>query len=348
EPVYTEMFDPTCPGERHVSLTADADVLALVPATAELIAALAQGRANDLLRAAALCARCPVVMAPAMHPRMWEQPATRRNVATVLGDNRVQMIGPVKGEVATGEVGVGRMAEPDEIAAKLLGFCLPQDLIGLRIVVSAGPTAEDIDPARYLTNRSSGKMGFAIAERAAARGAKVTLVAGPVALPTPPGVDRVDVRSALSMQKALWDVMGADLAHADALVMTAAVADYRPEERFEFKMKRAKVGKTMNLELVANPDLLAEFGAARTGERPVLVGFALETLVDDELVEAARGKLEAKGVDLVVANHAADAFDRDDNRATLVTPSSADALPRMPKSELADHVLDAIVASCSS
>ncbi len=348
EPVVTEMFDPTCPGERHVSLTAGAEVLALVPSTAELIAALAQGRANDLLRATALCARCPVVMAPAMHPRMWEHPATQRNVATVLSDNRIEMIGPVRGEVATGEVGVGRMAEPEEIAAKLLSYCVPQDLVGLRIVVTAGPTAEDLDPARYLSNRSSGKMGFAVAERAAARGATVILIAGPVSLPTPQRVKRVDVRSATNMQKALWEVMGADLGHADALVMTAAVADYRPEERFEYKMKRAKVGKTTTLGLVANPDLLAEVGAVRTGVRPVLVGFALETLVDDELVAAARDKLRAKGVDLVVANHAADAFDRDDNRATLVTLSGADPLPRMPKTELADHVLDAIVASCGS
>jgi phosphopantothenoylcysteine decarboxylase/phosphopantothenate--cysteine ligase len=319
----------------------------LVPSTAELIAALAQGRANDLLRATALCARCPVVIAPAMHPRMWEHPATQRNVATVLGDNRIEMVGPVKGEVATGEVGVGRMAEPEVIAAQLLSYCVPQDLVGLRIVVTAGPTAEDLDPARYLSNRSSGKMGFAVAERAAARGATVILIAGPVTLPTPPRVERVDVRSATNMQHALWDEMGADLGHADALVMTAAVADYRPKERFEYKMKRAKLGKTMTLDLQANPDLLAEVGAARTGARPVLVGFALETLVDEELVEAARNKLRAKGVDLVVANHAADAFDRDDNRATLVTLATADSLPRMPKSELADHVLDAIVASCS-
>jgi phosphopantothenoylcysteine decarboxylase/phosphopantothenate--cysteine ligase len=254
----------------------------------------------------------------------------------------------VEGEVATGEVGMGRMAEPADIAAAVLAHVDVRDLAGLRIVVSAGPTVEDLDPARYLSNRSSGKMGFAIAERAARRGATVTLVAGPVALTTPPGVRRVDVRSAEQMRAALWDVLGADLTCADALVMTAAVADYRPVQRRSSKAKRSEQGDRWQLELVANPDLLAEIGAARRGARPLLVGFALETETGEALVARARAKLAAKGVDLVVANHAEEAFDGDDNRVTLVSESDAEPLARMAKTSVADRLLSQVAERCRS
>jgi phosphopantothenoylcysteine decarboxylase/phosphopantothenate--cysteine ligase len=212
------------------------------------------------------------------------------------------------------------------------------------VVVTAGPTVEDLDPVRFLSNRSTGKMGFAVAERAAARGAEVTLIAGPVTLPTPAGVRRVDVRSALEMRGALWQALGEDLGGADALIMSAAVADYRPAETHTKKQKRSD--QSLVLELVPNPDLLAEIGAARAAagaSRPVLVGFAVETDSDEGIVAHARGKLEKKRVDLVVANHAGDAFGKDSNRATLVDRSGAEALGVLPKPALADRILDRVV-----
>ncbi len=346
EPVSIEMFDPSYPGERHVDLAALADVVAIVPATADVIARLAQGRADDLVTALSLCARGPVVLAPAMHPRMWSHPATARNVATLRSDGRVELVGPVHGEVASGETGVGRLAEPedivDAIVAKLpLERARAADLEGLRVVVTAGPTVEDIDPVRFVSNRSTGKMGFAIAEAAARRGARVTLVAGPVSLATPEGVARVDVRSALSMRDALWAALGSDLGLADVLVMTAAVGDYRPRDASDKKLKRDE--RSLSIELVPNPDLLAEIGAARVGRRPLLVGFAVETDTDERIVELAREKLANKRVDLVVANHARDSFGRDDNRATLVERDRALALGTTSKSELADRLLDRVL-----
>jgi len=344
EPVQDEMFDPTYPGEKHVELARVADLVLIVPATADLLARLASGRADDLLTALVLCADSPVLAAPAMHPRMWAHPATARNVATLAADGRVELIGPVHGEVASGERGLGRMAEPEAIAAAALDALTPKDLAGLGVVVTAGPTVEDIDPVRFLGNRSTGKMGFAIAERAAARGADVTLIAGPVALETPRGVRRVDVRSALGMKAALWDALGADLERVDALVMTAAVADYRPAD--ESKTKRKRSAEPLELKLLPNPDLLAEVGAARAGSRPVLVGFAVETADDEGILSYARGKLTQKRVDMIVANHAQDSFGRDDNRATLVTRDGAEPLGVMPKRQLADRILDRIAQRC--
>jgi phosphopantothenoylcysteine decarboxylase/phosphopantothenate--cysteine ligase len=341
ENVAEAMFDPSFPGELHVDLARRADVVLLVPATADLLARLAGGRSDDLVTALALCARGPVIAAPAMHPRMWAHPATRRNVATLAADGRVELVGPVDGAVASGERGVGRMADPADIVAATLARLRPRDLAGLRVVVTAGPTVEDLDPVRFLGNRSTGKMGFAVAERAAARGADVTLIAGPVALATPHGVRRVDVRGALEMRAALSRALGADLAGADALVMTAAVGDYRPAETHPTKRKRTAASLT--LELVPNPDLLAEIGASRGDRRaPVLVGFAVETASDAEVVAYARGKLDAKRVDFVVANHAADAFGKDDNRATLVDRDAAEPLGTLSKLALADRILDRV------
>jgi phosphopantothenoylcysteine decarboxylase/phosphopantothenate--cysteine ligase len=349
------MWDPGFAGELHVALAAEADLVLLVPATADVLARLAAGRADDLVTALALCAKGPVLAAPAMHPRMWAHPATARNVAALETDGRVQLIGPVFGEVASGERGLGRMAEPAAIAAAALSRLAPRDLAGLRLVVTAGPTLEDLDPVRFLGNRSTGKMGFAVAERAAARGAEVTLIAGPVALSTPPGVRRVDVRGALAMRAALWQALGDDLRGADALVMTAAVSDYRPAEQHPTKLKRTPDLTT--LPLVPNPDLLAEVGAARAGlagaagggrsRPPALVGFAVETDTDEGVIAHARRKLAGKRVDLIVANHAADSFGRDDNRATLVTHDAADALGVLPKAALADRILDRVSRLCA-
>ncbi len=342
EPVRDDMWDPSYAGEMHVELARQADVIALVPATADLLARLAHGRADDLVTALALCARSPLVAAPAMHPRMWEHPATCQNVALLAGQGRVRLVGPVAGEVASGEEGMGRMADPQAIVAEIVRTVAQEDLGGLRVVVTAGPTLEDVDPVRYLGNRSSGRMGFAVAGRAAERGAEVTLIAGPVSRPTPAGVRRVDVRGALSMRAALREVLGPRLDGADALVMAAAVADYRPAEASESKVK--KTDERITLALVKNPDLLAEVGAARRGGRPILVGFALETSRGDELVHYARRKLAEKRVDLVVANHAADAFGGDDNRATFVTTEAVEELPTLSKIALADVLLDRVRA----
>jgi phosphopantothenoylcysteine decarboxylase/phosphopantothenate--cysteine ligase len=286
---------------------------------------------------------------------MWDHPATQRNVATLRSDGRVQFVGPVDGPLASGESGMGRLAEPDAIVtAALLAMAAERggsrdatlvqaptrDLHGYRVIVSAGPTVEDIDPVRFLSNRSTGRMGFAVAERAAARGAVVTLVTGPVELATPTGVKRVDVRGAREMKAALDTEFGPQLDAADALIMTAAVADYAPREQYAHKMKKA--GDAISLDLVKNPDLLAEIGAARNGTRPVLVGFAVETAEPDILVAYAQKKLREKKVDIIVANPAAEAFAAATNRATFVTENAADAMPLMSKNDLADQILDRV------
>jgi phosphopantothenoylcysteine decarboxylase/phosphopantothenate--cysteine ligase len=352
ESVKTDMFDPAWPGEMHVDLAARADAILVVPATADVLARLAHGRADDLVTALALCAKCNVLAAPAMHPRMWDHPTTKRNVEELARLGRVTLIGPVDGLVASGEHGPGRMAEPEAIVRSLVETlrgapsATPaatfgrKDLAGLKLVVTAGPTVEDLDPVRFVGNRSSGKMGFAVAERASERGARVTLIAGPVSLVTPKSVSRIDVRSALEMQKALALVLGKDLEDADALVMAAAVADYRPRAASPTKLKRT--GETLHLELVPNPDLLADIGGRRRGAKPFLVGFALETAKGDSLTALAMRKLETKRVDLVVANSAAAALSRDDNHVTLVTKDGAEALDIMPKLAIADVILDRI------
>jgi phosphopantothenoylcysteine decarboxylase/phosphopantothenate--cysteine ligase len=343
EPVLTDMFDASTGGERHVELAAASELVLVVPATADFLARLATGRADDLLAATALSARCPVIAVPAMHPAMWSNAATQRNVAALARDGHVELAGPVDGEVASGERGMGRMLEPDEILARV-ALCLgPRDLAGRHLVVTAGPTVEDIDPVRFVGNRSSGKMGFALAEQAALRGARVTLVAGPVSLATPRGVDRLDVRSALDMRAAVREALGPGLGAADALLMCAAVGDYRPEHALPAKLKRGKRGD-LTLKLVQNPDILAEVGRARKKRTPLLVGFAVETGTDEELVRYAREKLHGKRVDVVVANHAAESMGREDNRVLVVGERTVDAPGLLPKRAVADRVLDWVAA----
>lgn len=338
EPVRTSMWDASFPGELHVKLAQDADVVAMVPATADLLARLAQGRADDLPTALALSARGPVLVAPSMHPRMWAHPSTTRNVATLRGDG-VRFVGPVDGPVASGESGMGRMSEPADIVAAILQASAPGDLTGLSLLVTAGPTYEDIDPVRFLGNRSSGKMGFALAARAAARGAVVTLVAGPVAEPTPPGVRRVDVRSAEEMRAAVMDARGA----VDVVIMSAAVADFRPDVVSASKLKKSDGAPA--LRLTQNPDILAELGQARAGAWPFLVGFALETGADADVIVYAREKLLRKRVDLVVANHAAESLGKDENRIHLVDGAGVETHGPVPKAALADVILTRVRAA---
>jgi phosphopantothenoylcysteine decarboxylase/phosphopantothenate--cysteine ligase len=337
-PASHSMFDPRSAGETHVSLTSRADLIVIAPATADVLSRLAHGRADDLLTATALCARSPLVVAPAMHPAMWSHPATQRNVDLLRRDGRVTFVGPEQGEVASGEQGEGRMSEPERIVAAIRRTLSRQDLLGRHIVVTAGPTVEDVDPVRFITNRSSGKMGYALAERAAQRGARVTLISGPVNLSPPDNVQLIQIRSAVEMQKALDLALGSDLANADALVMAAAVADYRVAEVATSKLKREDDRVTLNL--VKNPDLLAEIGRKRKAVTPILVGFAVETTDDQALIERAREKLRRKCVDVVVANHAEQSLGRDDNRVWLVTNTEAELVATAPKVVVAEAVLD--------
>ncbi len=333
EEVLRDMFG--APGELHVSLGATADAIVIAPATADVLARLAQGRADDLVTALVLCAKGRVLAAPAMHPRMWTNPATQKNVKTLEVLGRVEILGPAVGEVASGDEGPGRMIEPETIVESVVLALTPKDLSGLHLLVTAGPTLEDMDPVRFLGNRSSGKMGFAIAGRAAARGARVTLVAGPVQLATPTRVHRIDVRSALEMQRAL-----SESGPADAIVMAAAVADYRFAHTSDTKLKKG--GETQSMDFVRNPDIVAELGAARRGARPILVAFALETGTHAQVVAEARRKLRDKKVDVVVANQAQVAFGGDENEISFVTENRDERLPRAAKIDLADALLDRI------
>jgi len=335
-PPATSMFEPTDGGESHVSLAAKADLIVIAPATADMLARLVQGRADDLLTATALCAESRLLIAPAMHPSMWAHPATKRNVTQLKADG-VLFVGPECGEVASGDQGEGRMSEPERIVATIRGLLAERDLEGRHIVVTAGPTVEDIDPVRFITNRSSGKMGFAIAERAADRGARVTLIAGPVALPTPYGVKRIDVRAALELQLALDGALGDDLNGADALIMAAAVADYRVASVADAKLKRD--ADSTNLSLIKNPDLLATIGRRRTKPWPILIGFAVETANDEAIIALGREKLHKKCIDVVVANHAAEALGADSNRVWLVTETEQQLVSTAPKLVVADAIL---------
>lgn len=346
-PAVVDLWDPSYAGEVHVELARFAEAIVVAPATASLLARAATGLADDALTATLLCASCPVLYAPAMHHAMWAKAPIARAVDRLRADGAT-MVGPTEGPLANGETGMGRMAEPIEIADALAalfaakgerGESKERDLGGLRLLVSAGPTVEDLDPVRFLGNRSTGKMGFAIAERAARRGAQVTLVAGPVTLATPPGVTRVDVRSALEMDAAVREYER----DADAIVMSAAVADFRPAQPSREKIKkRSGKDEKLVLELVKNPDILAGLGSRRgKAKRPVLVGFAVET---SKVAAHALEKLAGKHIDLVVANHARDGFGGDDDLAMLVTEAGIEALPRMSKRALADVILDRVSA----
>ncbi|HEX2735396.1 MAG TPA: bifunctional phosphopantothenoylcysteine decarboxylase/phosphopantothenate--cysteine ligase CoaBC [Polyangiaceae bacterium] len=330
-PVLSDLFGAG-PGELHVTLAARAQRMLIAPATADTLARLAWGRADDLLTATALCFNGPLAVAPAMHPRMWSHPATERNAA-LLRARSVELLGPAHGLVASGDIGVGRLLEPEEIVERVLAGP-KRDLIGRRLIVSAGPTIEDIDPVRFVSNRSTGKMGFAIAAQAARRGAQVDLVTGPVALETPNAVRRHDVRSALQMLESLNSCL---LQPADALVMTAAVGDFRPKELHTEKLKRAG---DFDLSLIENPDLIATLAASTAARGVLKIAFALETGSDAGIIQRARQKLERKGVDLVVANRADEALATDANRAHLVSRADVRSLPSMSKFALADTLLD--------
>jgi len=337
--VRRDLFDPTEEGEiDHIRLADWADLVLIAPATANLLAKLAHGLADDLVTAVLLATRAPLLVAPAMNVNMWSHPATQANLEILRGRG-VDFIGPDAGELACGWEGLGRMSDPETIARAAEGLLVPKTLSGERVVVTAGGTAEPLDAVRALTNRSSGKMGFAIAEEAARRGAEVVLVAGVTSVATPLGVRRIDVRAALEMREAVL----AELEAATVVVKAAAVADFRPREVSARKIKKESLedGEGIHLELVRNPDILAEI-SARKGSRTI-IGFAAES---HDVIEAARRKLARKGCDLIVANDIsrADAgFEVEENAVLFVWPDGGlEELPLLSKRDVAAQLFDRV------
>jgi phosphopantothenoylcysteine decarboxylase/phosphopantothenate--cysteine ligase len=328
KPVFTDLWDGRVADNMgHIELSRDREIVVVAPATADFLAKVANGLADDLLSTLCLARECPLVLAPAMNRQMWESPATQRNVAR-LRDDGVTILGPAAGDQACREIGMGRMVEPQEIFAAIAAALGPRPLAGKRVLVTAGPTFEPIDPVRGITNRSSGKMGFAVAQAAAEAGATVTLVSGPVSLPTPPGVERQDVQTAREMR----DAVLARAKGADVFIGVAAVADYRVANRRNQKLKRAD--GVPAIELAENPDILAEVAALERG--PFCVGFAAET---ENLREHAQAKRKRKHLPLLAANLAQEALGSDDNALTLFDDRGETALPRAPKITLARQLV---------
>ncbi|HVV82657.1 MAG TPA: bifunctional phosphopantothenoylcysteine decarboxylase/phosphopantothenate--cysteine ligase CoaBC [Kofleriaceae bacterium] len=341
-PVFTDLFDLTQESEiGHIQVADRADLVVVAPATANLIARMAAGGADDVVSAVCLATRAPVLLAPSMNVNMWQHPLTQANVRRLVDVAGARVVGPGDGFLACRWVGPGRLAEPADIAEAACRVLAPQDLAGRRVVVTAGPTHEPIDPVRFLGNRSSGKMGYAIAAAAARRGAQVTLVAGPTSLADPVGLEVVHVEDARAMGAALDRTVWT----ADVVVMAAAVADFRPRAAAERKLKRTEIGHAPALELESNPDLLAGLGATRKarGAGPLLVGFAAET---HDVVAYARGKLAAKGCDLVVANDVTApgaGFAVDTNHVTLVEAGATTELAKADKATVAHRIWDRVV-----
>ena len=348
-PVFTDVFSDV-PAVRHVALGQRADLVVIAPATADLLARAATGRADDLLTSTLLTARCPVLLAPAMHTEMWEHPATQRNVATLRGDG-VHVVPPARGRLTGADTGAGRLPEPADIArlAWLLldGGSLPWDLEGKRVVVTSGGTREEIDPVRFLGNRSSGKQGHAIAAVAAARGAEVTLVTS-ADLPTPPAVTTVHIESAMELREQTLRAA----AEADVVIKAAAVADFRPTHVSDSKLKKGSDEEPAEIRLERNPDILADLVAERgTGGVPescVLVGFAAETGdASGSVLEHGRAKLAKKGCDLLVVNEVGrdKTFGQDHNAGWILDSSGGEILvERGSKDVLAARLLDAVAA----
>ncbi len=336
-PVYVSQWDPREPNNMaHINLSREADALVVAPASADFMAKLLHGRADDLLSLSCLARpleRVPLILAPAMNREMWQHPATQRNVAQLRADG-AQVLGVGEGDQACGETGDGRMLEPEEILAELVAFFQPKTLAGQRVLVTAGPTFEPLDPVRGLTNRSSGKMGFAVAQAAREFGAEVILVAGPVHLETPRGVRRVNVETALEMQT----VVQAEMNQADVFVATAAVADWRVEGVSTQKIKKAQGEPVPTLALTENPDILGQVAASARAQSGALycVGFAAES---HDLIAHAQAKRERKGVPLLVANLGPATFGRDDNALTLIDAQGVHEMPPNRKIELARQLM---------
>ena len=343
QPVTTTVWEGV-PDVPHVRLGQDADLVIVAPATADLMARAAAGMSGDLLTAVLLTARCPVIFAPAMHTEMWEHPATRANVATLRGRG-VVVLDPAAGRLTGADSGPGRLPEPSALFAAALQALargaagLAPDLTGRRVLISAGGTQEDLDPVRFLGNRSSGRQGYALASTAVSRGAQVTVVAANTALPDPAGARLVRVVSARDLRREML----AAAADADAIVMAAAVADFRPADRSDIKIKKTGA-EPAPIALVENPDVLRELVAARPRPGQVIVGFGAETT---DVLANGRAKLAAKGCDLLVVNQvgAGLAFGTSDNEAVVLGSDGSEVkVPRGPKEELAQVIWDLVAA----
>ena len=334
QPVYTDMWDARVTNAMgHIELSRGKDAVVVAPATADFIAKLAHGLADDLLSTACLARECPLLVAPAMNRQMWDNPATRRNVAQLIEDG-VVVLGPASGDQACGEVGMGRMLEASEIAEALVNHLAPKTLPGVRILITAGPTFEPIDAVRGITNRSSGKMGYAVARAALGAGAKVTLVSGPAAVPVPLGADVKRVETASEM----FEAVKRHVAAADVFVGVAAVADYRVDKPRQHKIKKTDESQ-LQLRLVPNPDILG-WVAARP-KPPFCVGFAAESRNLDEYADQKRRR---KKVQLMIANLAQEAIGADDNEVSLLDDAGTHRLARAPKDVVARQIIEHIAA----
>jgi phosphopantothenoylcysteine decarboxylase/phosphopantothenate--cysteine ligase len=333
-PVHSELLDEEAErGMGHIELARWADLMLIAPATADLLARLAAGRADDLLTTVALATAAPLLVAPAMNQQMWRDPATSDNVHT-LGSRGIRLVGPASGEQACGDVGPGRMEEPAVIVAAAAGLFENALLAGKRVIVTAGPTREAIDPVRYISNHSSGKMGYALARAAAEAGALTTLISGPVTLPTPEHVNLVEVESARDMLESCQGL----IEDCDIFIACAAVADYRPVETQGTKIKKSE--EQITLKLIRNPDIVSLVAAAANG--PFTVGFAAET---NDVLSYARDKMQRKGLDMIIANDVSDrsiGFNSDENEVTVLWPGGECILARAGKDSIARHIVELI------
>jgi phosphopantothenoylcysteine decarboxylase/phosphopantothenate--cysteine ligase len=331
QPVFTDQWDARMANNMaHIDLSREADAVLVAPASADFLAKVAHGQADDLLTTLVLARDCPLLVAPAMNRQMWENPATQRNAATLAADG-ITLLGPACGDQACGEVGAGRMLEPAEIVEDLIAFFQAKPLAGKRVLLTAGPTFEALDPVRGITNLSSGKMGYALARACAQAGAAVTLVSGPTGLACPRGVLRVEVSAALEMQREVLARAG----ESDVFIGVAAVADYRPSAPSAQKIK--KNAAAMTVELVKNPDILAEVAALP--RPPFCVGFAAES---HDLATYAEGKRVNKKLPLVVGNQISDGFGGEDNTVVLFDAAGAHPLATASKTEVARSIVAAI------
>jgi len=330
-PVSTKLLDEQAEaGMGHIELAKWAEMVLIAPASANTISRMAAGAADDLLMTLILATQAKLVVAPAMNQVMWSNPATQKNIQTLLNlyEHRLQIVGPAAGEQACGDVGLGRMVEPQNIVSQIVATSTQDALKGVRVVITAGPTREAVDPVRYITNHSSGKMGFALAEAFKHQGAEVCVIAGPVSLSLSEGIERLNVQSAQDMYDAALDQQKKGF---DIFVGAAAVADYRPVNTATQKMK--KNDQNLVIELQENPDIIAAI-AKQSNERTLIVGFAAET---NDVVQYAQSKLQRKRLDLVIANDVSDTsigFNSDNNQVTLVDGRSCETLPKLSKSEL--------------
>ncbi len=334
--IYGDLFSLTDETEMgHIELSRSADLVVVVPATADLLAKMASGLANDLASTALLATDKPVLAAPAMNVRMWHHAATQRNIRTLTSEG-VQFVGPAAGEMACGEFGLGRLAEPVDIAMAVEALLSPaaKPLKGKHVLITAGPTREPIDPVRYISNQSSGKQGYAIAEAAVKLGAQVTLVSGPVALPIPPGVGMIPVTTAEEMLHAVETSLPADIA-----IFTAAVADWRVAKVAGEKMKKAGDGTPPVLSFAENPDILKTVATLKKGRPKLVVGFAAET---ENVIDHAKAKLAKKSCDLIVANDVSvenNVFGGDANTVHLVSAAGVESWPKISKTEVASRLM---------